>query len=161
MKILGIDPGSVCTGWGVIDYVKHSYTLLSFGTISPKNGLLSQKYVTIFDEVEGVIEKYQPDCIAVETQFVDKNPKSTLTLSMARIVAVLPGAKRNLPIFEYAPLKAKQAVTGSSKASKEQVQKMIAVLLNTDQNIPFDASDALALAITHAHCARSKASLPF
>ncbi len=160
MIILGIDPGTACTGWGVIEVVGNSYHLLSFGTIKAKTKILSEKYVIIFDSINQIIDTYHPDYISVETQFVDKNVQSAIKLGMARGMAVLAGAKRQIPIYEYAPLKAKQAVSGSGNASKEHVQKMISILLNLSETVPHDAADGLALAICHAHFARAKASLP-
>ncbi len=160
MKILGIDPGTSCTGWGVVKIVGNSYHFVAYGTITPKTKILSEKYVIIFDEINKIIDTHQPEYLSVETQFVDKNPQSAIKLGMARGMAVLAGAKKNIPIYEYTPLKAKQAVCGSGNASKEHVQKMISILLNISENIPHDAADALALAICHAHFARTKAFLP-
>ncbi|MCH9617755.1 MAG: Crossover junction endodeoxyribonuclease RuvC [Chlamydiia bacterium] len=158
MIILGIDPGTARTGWGVIETNGSSYKLLACGVIAPKTKVLSEKYVEIFDEINSLIDQFQPHCISVETQFVSKNPQSAIKIGMARGMAILAGAKRSIPIFEYTPLKAKKAVTGSGKAQKEDMQKMIGLLLSTQKRISHDAADALALAICHSHHARSPLS---
>lgn len=155
MIVLGVDPGTASTGWGVIKVENGSYKLLDFGVISPKTKVLSEKYAIIYDGLNNVLDKYKADCVSVETQFVYKNAQSAIKIGMARGMALLAGAKRGLPIFEYTPLKAKQAVTGSGRADKDDVKKMIGILLNISQNIPHDAADGLALAICHAHFANS------
>jgi crossover junction endodeoxyribonuclease RuvC len=159
MIILGIDPGTARTGWGVIETSGSSYKLIAYGVIAPKTKILSEKYVEIYDGINVIIDKFHPSCVSVETQFVSKNPQSAIKIGMARAMAVLAGAKRELPIFEYTPLKAKKAVTGSGKAQKEDMQRMIGLLLSTQKAIPHDAADALALAICHSHHARSPFSL--
>lgn len=155
MIILGIDPGTARTGWGIISLQGNSYTLIAYGVISPKSKILSEKYADIYDGVKEVIKKYQPNCMSIETQFVSKNPQSTIKIGMARGVALVAGAKANIPIYEYAPTKAKQAVTGSGRAQKEDIQRMIGLLLSSKKNIPHDAADALSLAICHAHFHKS------
>lgn len=160
MIILGIDPGTARTGWGVIETNGSSYTLIASGVITPKTKILSEKYAEIYDGINHIIDTFHPHCISVETQFVSKNPQSAIKIGMARGMAVLAGAKRSLPIYEYTPLKAKKAITGSGKAGKEDMQKMIGLLLSTKKIIPHDAADALALAICHSHHARSPLSIP-
>ena len=160
MIILGIDPGTACTGWGAIKLLHSKHTLMGFGTIRPKGTILSKKYAQIFDEINTILDEFSPDCISVETQFVYKNPQAAIKIGMARAMAILAAAKRDISIYEYTPLKAKQAVTGSGKARKEDVEKMISLLLNISKKIPLDASDALSLAICHAHFIRSPLSAP-
>ncbi|MCH9811788.1 crossover junction endodeoxyribonuclease RuvC [bacterium] len=155
MIILGIDPGTVRTGWGVIKLEGNSYTLLGYGVISTKAKHLSEKYLEIFEGLEKVIASYRPDCISIETQFVSKNPASTIKIGMARGTALLAGARASLPIYEYAPTRAKKALTGSGRAQKEDIQKMIGLLLSSKKDIPHDAADALSLAICHAHFHKS------
>lgn len=148
--ILGIDPGSRITGYGIL---KGQKQVLDFGCIRPSASLeIYQRYLFIFNGIDYLIEKFSPTAIAVETQFVYKNAQSAMKIGMARCAAVLPGTKRGIPIFEYAPKKAKLAVVGNGAASKEQVQKMIQLLLRLPYlPEPEDAADALALAICHAH----------
>jgi crossover junction endodeoxyribonuclease RuvC len=151
MIILGIDPGTATTGWGVIQTTKGGYLLLDFGTIKTKGDLLSKKYLQIFEQIEEVLDKFKPNSLSIESQFVAKNPSSAMKISMAKSVIILAAAKRDIPVYEYTPLKAKQAVSGYGGSSKEQVEKMIRLLLNPQKKIPPDASDALSLAICHAH----------
>ena len=126
---------------------------LDFGCIRPPSKLEApQKYLIIFESIDHLIEKYKPDAVAVETQFVYKNVQSAMKLGMARGMVLLAAARRKIPIYEYAPKKAKLAVVGSGNASKYQVQKMIQALLKLKEPPePEDASDALALAICHAN----------
>jgi crossover junction endodeoxyribonuclease RuvC len=151
MIILGIDPGTVTTGWGVIQTTKGGYLLLDFGTIKTKGDLLSKKYLQIFQQIEEILDKFQPESLSIESQFTAKNPLSAMKISMAKSVIILAATKRDIPVYEYTPLKAKQAVTGSGASTKEHVEKMIHLLLNTPKKIPLDASDALSLAVCHAH----------
>lgn len=157
MIILGIDPGSASTGWGVIHVNGNTYSLIDFGVIGPKSKKLSERYFFIFDELEALIKKFNPDAISIETQFVYLNAQSALKIGMAKGVGLILAGKYNIPIFEYAPKTAKRAVTGSGSASKESVEKMIYLLLHIAKakKIPNDASDALALAICHAHNRKS------
>lgn len=151
--ILGIDPGSVVTGYGIIRTGKGYPQPIDFGCIRPKKTATSpEKYLEIFNAVDLLITRYQPHAVAVETQFVYKNPASAIKLGMARGVITLAAARKNIPVFEYAPKKAKLAVVGSGNASKPQVQKMIQLLLKLPcLPEPEDAADALALALCHAH----------
>lgn len=153
--ILGIDPGTLITGYGVIELQDRGYEALDYGCIRPPANLkLSDRYLIIFNGVEELIIRHQPDCLAVETQYVNKNVQSTIKLSMARGIVILAARKNQLPIYEYAPTRAKLAVVGSGRASKYQVQGMIQNLLNlASPPHPEDAADALALAICHAQTA--------
>jgi len=149
MIILGVDPGTVITGYGVIEGLK----TLDYGCVRPPPALpLSERYLAIFEAIDHLLEKFQPKAVVVETQFVHKNVASAMKLGMARACVILAAARRRIEIFEYAPKKAKLAVVGNGGASKEQVQKMIRMLLKLGEApLPEDAADALALAICHAH----------
>lgn len=149
--ILGIDPGTRVTGFGVIEHFSQKINPLDYGNIRAKADKLEYCYLTIFEKVEELIAKHRPDAISVETQFVYKNVQSSMKLSMARAIVMLCAAKHGIELFEYAPKKAKMAVTGNGAASKHQVQKMVAMILKLDKSPPEDAADALALAICHAH----------
>ena len=159
--ILGIDPGTCITGYGVISHSHKSQIALGYGCIRPpKQGSAPEKYRAIFESIETLIETYKPDVLSVETQFVYKNAQSAMKLGMARGMALLAAARRNIPIFEYAPKKAKMAITGHGSANKEQVQKMIQLLLKLPTlPQPEDAADALALALCHAHSLRQNSHL--
>lgn len=151
--ILGIDPGTRVTGYGVIQTDGRAHVALDYGTIRPsQNRSPHERYLQIFEGIELLITKYQPTAVAVELQFVHKNPQSAMKLGMARAVATLAASRQKIPVFEYAPKKAKLSIVGTGSASKEQVQKMIQLLLKLRElPKPEDAADALALALCHAH----------
>lgn len=156
MIILGIDPGTRITGYGLIRISGSSIEPLDFGCIKPPPKLpLQQRYRIIFDALEKLIEQFHPTSIAVESQFVLKNPQSTIKLGMAKGMVLLAAARSDIEVVEYTPKKAKLAVVGNGSASKFQVQRMIATLLRLPTvPQPEDAADALALAICHAHTRR-------
>jgi len=151
--ILGVDPGTLVTGYGVIRQTDRSWEPLDFGCICPPRKLKThQRYLIIFEGIDHLLEKYKPQAVSVETQFVYKNVQSALKLGMARGAVIIAAARRGIEVFEYAPTKAKQAVVGNGSASKFQVQKMIQMQLKLSQMPePPDAADALALALCHAH----------
>lgn len=153
MIILGIDPGTRITGYGIIKYHPHRIETLDFGCIRPPASASStRRYLIIFEGIKALVEKHKPEALAVEGQFVHKNAMSAMKLGMARAMAILVAELHGIPIFEYAPTKAKKAVVGYGGASKEQVQRMIQSLLQlAELPTPEDAADALALAICHAH----------
>ncbi|NGX43552.1 MAG: Crossover junction endodeoxyribonuclease RuvC [Chlamydiae bacterium] len=152
MIIIGIDPGTIVCGYGIIRMDGSSYTVIDYGCIRPPKGYkLSERYLVIFDGIDELLEKHHPDAVVVETQYVKKNVQSAIKLGMARGMVILAAAKRVIPIYEYAPTKAKLAVVGSGRASKQQVQGMVQRLLNLScPPEPEDAADALSLAICHA-----------
>lgn len=152
--ILGIDPGTRITGYGVIDADSQP---LDFGCIRPPPKLiLAERYKIIFDSVEALIERHEPSAIAIESQFVLKNVQSAIKLGMAKGMVYLAAARKSIPVYEFAPKQAKLAVVGHGGASKFQVQKMIQALLRLPHPPePEDAADALALAICCSHHLRS------
>jgi len=150
-RIIGVDPGSRITGYGVIDTERNAYHLICHGTITPSAKLKAEfRYQTIFEELGHILDMHRPDALSVETQFVYKNVDSALKLGMARGIIILAATLKKIPVFEYAPKKTKMAVTGSGAASKGQVQKMMELLLG-EKIASEDASDALAMAICHSH----------
>lgn len=150
--ILGVDPGTQVTGYGVIAHATQKLIPIEYGNIYAKAKKLEASYLIIYERLEEIILRLQPNAIAVETQFVYKNIQSSIKLSMARAIVLLVAAKHGIEIFEYAPKKAKLAVTGNGSSSKHQVKKMITMLLNIkDHSLTEDAADALALAICHGH----------
>jgi crossover junction endodeoxyribonuclease RuvC len=159
--IIGIDPGTVVTGYGVIQLCGGSYRALDYGCIRPPSSLdLSDRYLILFDGLTELLEKYKPKTLAIETQYVKHNIQSAIKLGMARGICVVAAKKKGLNVFEYAPTKAKRAVVGTGKASKYQVQAMVQRLLQlVELPEPEDAADALALAICHAQSIRFN-SLP-
>lgn len=151
--ILGIDPGTRITGYGVIQIQQRQFITLDYGCIKPPPTLpLPERFLILFEALEELLDRFCPTAISIETQFVYKNAQSALKLGMAKGIALLAGAKRGIPIYEYAPTKAKASVVGRGHASKEQVQQMMQLLLKLPKPpTPEDAADALALAICHAH----------
>jgi len=153
MRVLGIDPGSETTGWGVIEGDARRYRLVDFGTVraSPRERFAA-RLLKISEGVEGLIEKFRPDVCAVEEAFFAVNPKTALKLGQVRGVVLLAAERARVEIAEYAPRLVKQTVVGYGAAEKQQVQEMVRVLLKQrDAPAPFDASDALAVAVTHLH----------
>lgn len=158
--LIGIDPGTLVTGYGIVEVHNGKYRALDYGCIRPPANLkLSDRYLIIFEGLNTLIKKHAPDVLIVETQFVQKNVQSAIKLGMARGIAILAAKQNQMPVFEYAPAKAKRAVVGNGRASKQQVQKMVQWLLNlAEPPHPEDATDALALAICHAQGQHSVAA---
>lgn len=153
MRVLGIDPGSETLGWGVVEGSGLKYVLVDYGTVksSPKDAF-SKRLLKIYDGVEAVINKFQPDVISVEEAFYATNVKVALKLGQVRGVVLLVGEKHNLEISEYSPRLIKQTVVGYGNAEKHQVQEMVRLLLKLKAvPQPHDAADALAIAICHFH----------
>ncbi len=153
MRVLGIDPGSETLGWGVVDGSGLKYSLVDFGTVksSPKEAF-SKRLLKIYEGVEAVIEKFQPDVVSVEEAFYATNVKVALKLGQVRGVVLLLGEKAGLEISEFAPRLIKQTVVGYGNAEKHQVQEMVRLLLKMKTvPQPHDAADALAIAICHFH----------
>lgn len=153
--IIGIDPGTVVTGYGIIRQENGIIIPIDYGCIRPPRDMeLSDRYYAIFTCLKGLLERFSPTALAVETQYVSKNVQSALKLGMARGVVIIAAKSYQIPVFEYAPSKAKSAVVGSGKASKEQVQTMVQRMLRLKKAPPEDASDALAIAIAHLHMSK-------
>jgi len=155
MRVLGIDPGSETTGWGVVegDSNGQKYHLVEFGVVKlSSSATFSSRLLKISCAIEEVIERLQPNACAIEEAFYSINPKVTLKLGQVRGVALLVAEKAALEIGEYSPRLVKQTVAGYGNAEKHQVQQMVRVLLSlTAIPEPHDAADALAVAICHFH----------
>ena len=149
--ILGIDPGSRITGFGVINAVGHNLEYVASGCIRISEPELPEKLGQIFSGVNELIETYCPQEFAIEQVFMGKNADSALKLGQARGVAIVAAVQHQLPVFEYAARSVKQAVVGKGGAEKTQVQQMVQLLLKLPGRPQADAADALAIAITHAH----------
>ncbi|SNB46325.1 crossover junction endodeoxyribonuclease RuvC [Geobacter sp. DSM 9736] len=154
MNILGIDPGSRITGYGIIrtegNRLVHVDNGAIFAGASPD---FPSRLHKIYRQLSEVIDRYRPDAVAVENIFFATNVQSALKLGQARGAALVAGVNAGLPLYEYTALQVKQAVVGHGRASKEQVQKMLKALLNLPETAQEDASDALAVAVCHAHSA--------
>jgi len=152
MRVLGLDPGLRHTGWGVIDVSGNRLSHVADGVVHAPVGLpLAERLVSLFRQINDVLERFRPDEAAVEETFVNKNPASTLKLGVARGVVLLAPAERGLPVAEYSANLVKKTVVGAGHAEKEQVQMMVRRLLPGCTIAAADAADALAVAICHAH----------
>jgi crossover junction endodeoxyribonuclease RuvC len=152
-RILGIDPGSVVTGWGIVHAAGHSLNHVACGTIATA-GARAQgaRLARIYRGIQQIIARYQPDGVSLEKVFFARNAQSALKLGQARGVALLAAAEKELDVYEYSSNEIKSAVVGYGHASKAQVQRMVASLLHVSEKIAADAADALAAAICHLHC---------
>ncbi|GAB4149843.1 MAG: crossover junction endodeoxyribonuclease RuvC [Ignavibacteriales bacterium] len=152
MIILGIDPGTIFTGFGIIRYKNYELTKINSGVIKlPSTENIPFRLNIIYSEIDKLCRKYKPDEFAIETAFYGKNVQSAMKIGYARGVSVLAAFHNQLNICEYSPREVKKAVVGNGGASKEQVQYMVAKLLSIKESkIKFDESDALAVAICHA-----------
>jgi len=152
MRILGIDPGSRATGYGLIEQQGNRLIHLDNGAIFTRSeDPLAQRLQAIYQELNRLIATFHPDAVAVEQVFMARNPASALKLGHARGVALLAGINAGLPVAEYSALQVKSAVVGYGRAGKHQVQQMTRTLLNLAEIAQEDAADALAVAICHAH----------
>ena len=160
MIILGIDPGCIVTGYGVIEErVGRVSHLDNGGIFPPARAPFSDRICFIHDQLSNLIGKFNPDAVAIENIFVAKNVASTLKLGHARGAAMVAAGRAKIPIHEYTALQVKQAVVGHGKAAKEQVQDMVRRLLDLPGTPSPDAADALACAIAHAHAAKGMLGL--
>ncbi|KTD16215.1 crossover junction endodeoxyribonuclease RuvC [Legionella jordanis] len=158
--ILGIDPGSRITGYGIIREEKRKLYYLDSGCIrTTAEGELSQRLLQIFDGICQLLDDYQPDEVAIEQVFLHQNPNSALKLGHARGAAMVAAASHRLKINEYSARQVKQAVVGYGAAQKEQVKHMVTQLLMLNKSPQSDAADALAIAICHSHMRHSLAVL--
>ncbi len=151
MIILGIDPGSRITGYGVINAIGSKNEYIASGCIRMQDGSLAERLNQIFAGVTQVIEMYCPQEFAIEQVFMSKNADSALKLGQARGAAMVAATQQDIEVFEYAARKVKQAVVGNGAADKSQVQHMIARILKLPGLPQEDAADALAIAVCHAH----------
>lgn len=158
-RILGIDPGSRFTGFGVLDFEGDTPVYVASGTIKSPDGTFPERLKNIFVSVNEVVARYQPDIVAIESVFMARNAGSALKLGHARAAALCATFAFDVEVVEYAPREIKQAVVGTGSASKEQVQHMVVSLLQLDGVPAADAADALAAAICHGHRRRLQSRL--
>jgi crossover junction endodeoxyribonuclease RuvC len=165
MRVLGIDPGSVRVGWGVVERVGSSLKLQAVGVVRPRaRDPLARRLAHIHDELRSIRASYAPDLTAIETVFHGVNTRSLVTLGQARGVAMAVGGREEGEVFELSPSEIKKAVTGRGQATKEQVAHMVSVLLGPQaqaaieqSGLPNDATDALAIAIAALHRVSTRA----
>lgn len=150
MRVLGIDPGSQSTGFGIIDHNEARYIVRAFGTIKPSRRLpFHLKLNEIARGVEEIIVAHSPDEVAIESPFYAQNIKTAIALGQVRGAVLVAVASTGRPLAEYSALEIKKAVTGYGQAEKQQVNTMVKALLNVEEEVETDASDALAAAICH------------
>jgi len=150
VRVLGIDPGSQRTGFGIVDALGGRVRYVASGVIRTTEGEFAERLCAIFRGMRAVVAEYRPHEIAVERVFVNRNPDSALKLGQARGAAICGTLEGAAPVFEYATREIKQAVVGSGSAEKPQVQLMMRALLRLEGPIQADAADALAAAVCHA-----------
>ena len=150
-RILGIDPGSRKTGFGVLDFVGDAPTYVASGVVSSADGTFPERLRQIFTAVGDIVVEFRPDVVAIESVFMHKNAGSALKLGHARSAALCATFGFDVDVFEYAPREIKQAIVGTGAATKEQVQHMVISLLKLDAPPSLDAADALAAALCHGH----------
>jgi crossover junction endodeoxyribonuclease RuvC len=158
--IIGVDPGTKITGYGIIKMEGNTYRALDYGCIKPPpNDKLSERYLIIYNGICELLERYKPQALVVETQYVNKNVQSAIKLGMARGVIIIAAKQKGIAVYEYYPTQPKLAVVGNGRASKAQVQGMVKALLSlVELPEPEDAADALSLAICHAQSHRQNRS---
>lgn len=159
IRILGIDPGSLFTGYGVVDYDGQRLAHVTSGCIRVAGSDFGARLREIFQGVVAVLKEFGPQELAVEKAFVHKNADSALKLGQARAAAICATLESNLPLHEYSPREVKLALTGKGSAAKEQVQHMVKILLGLQGRMQADSADALAVAICHAHSRRLRRQL--
>ena len=161
MLVLGIDPGTAITGYGLVREDGAGLTLVDYGVITTAAGQpLPERLQAIYGGLADVARRHEPEEAAVEELFFSRNARTALSVGHARGVTLLALADAGLPIHEYKPLEIKQAITGYGGAGKQQVQEMVRLLLNLDHvPQPDDAADAVAVAVCHIHSARMAAAI--
>ena len=162
MRIIGIDPGSTITGYGIVEQINSRLCHVASGrVVSSARRPFHERLKIIYQELEKVIELHSPEIMAVEDLFIARNIKSALKLGHARGVAILAGLNADLDIAEYSALEVKKALVGYGRAHKTQVQEMVRVLLRLDELPQSDTADALAVAICHLHCCQGAGKLTY
>ena len=156
MRILGIDPGSRVTGYGVIDENGGLITYVASGCIRTGGDDFNSRLAEIYHGIESLIDDFSPSEVAIEDVFVARNPQSALKLGQARGAAVAAVVGREMPVAEYAARRVKQAVVGTGRATKGQVQQMVKTALALSASPSADAADALAIALCHVHTRRTR-----
>lgn len=156
MVIMGIDPGIALSGYGLIFSEGEKVKVLDFGVIKTESYLsTAERLKVIYEGYLALIQEYNPEAIAIEELFFNKNAKTAIAVGQARGVAMLAAASKNIDVYEYTPLEVKQAIVGYGRAKKFQIQEMVRVLLQLREiPKPDDAADALAVALCHANLMR-------
>jgi crossover junction endodeoxyribonuclease RuvC len=156
IRILGIDPGSRFTGFGVIESDGKHSTYITSGFVRVTGDTWAERLKVIFESVTELVQTHQPQEMSIEKVFMHRNADSALKLGQARGAAICAVITNNIPVYEYTPAEIKQSVVGKGNAAKEQVQHMVRVLLNLPGNPQADAADALAAALCHGNCSHTQ-----
>jgi crossover junction endodeoxyribonuclease RuvC len=153
MIVLGIDPGTVTMGYGVIESAEDGIALVGYGALVGRaRSPIGERLCYLYDSLLDIIARYQPDAVAVEQPFMARNARSALAIGRAQAVAILAAANRDIPVYEYTPAEVKHRVANYGASSKEQIQEMVRLQLGLPEvPQPSDAADALAVAICHLH----------
>ena len=159
LRILGLDPGSRLTGFGVLDFEADNASYVASGTVQSTDGDFPHRLKRIFDSVGEIVAEFRPDVVAIESVFVHRSAGSALKLGHARSAAICATFKNGVDVFEYAPREIKLAVVGTGAATKDQVQHMVVAILNLEGEPSSDAADALATALCHGHQRRLNSRL--
>lgn len=156
MLVLGIDPGTAITGYGLVRSTGSRKELIAYGVLETSPAMIMpDRLYKIGQEIAGIIEQYQPDAVAIEELFHHRNAKTVIPVAQSRGVLIYAAVHAGLPVAEYTPLQVKQAITGYGRAEKKQVQAMVKQILNLSTiPRPDDAADALAIAVCHIHSNR-------
>ncbi len=152
--VLGLDPGSIRTGYGLVEFSGQIERHVASGCVRPRSSVMVDRLREIFEVITELVERYQPHEVAIERVFVHRNPDSALKLGQARGVALCAAVTLSAPVFEYAPRMIKQSVVGTGTADKTQVSHMIQALLKVPKPLSADASDALAACLCHGQARR-------
>lgn len=160
MIILGVDPGIAIVGYSIVECKGNNFKAIDYGCVTTDSDMLfPDRLKLVYDRLTEIIEKYNPDDLAIEELFFNKNVKTAIKVGQARGVEILAAVNQGLKIYEYTPLQIKQAVTGYGRADKNQVQEMVKMLLNLKEKPkPDDVADALAVAICHGSSIKFKES---
>jgi crossover junction endodeoxyribonuclease RuvC len=151
--IIGIDPGIAISGYGVVEYKNNKFRVIEYGAVTTESDTpFPQRLKILYDEYINIFREYEPEAVAIEELFFNKNVKTAINVGQARGVHLLAAVNCGINVYEYTPLQVKQGVVGYGRAEKRQIQEMVKILLNLKQiPKPDDVADALAVAICHAH----------
>jgi crossover junction endodeoxyribonuclease RuvC len=152
MRVLGVDPGTLILGYGVIDSESGRVTLIDCGVLTaPPRITIGERLAYMYRNLLEIVLSQKPDVLAVEQPFFSKNARSAIAIGQAQAIAILTASNNGIPVFEYPPARVKQSVAGSGSGSKEQVQIMVRLHLGLSTTPPTDATDALAVALCHVN----------
>lgn len=161
MRIIGIDPGYAISGFAVLDYDGRAFKVCDYGAVTTSaHTPFTDRLLILHDSLKEILERYRPDCMAIEELFFSRNTTTAIGTAQARGVLILAAAEAGVPVYEYTPMQVKVAVTGYGRAAKQQVQEMVRTLLKLKAvPKPDDVADALAIAICHGHSGNREAAL--